>query len=584
MTITALIALVALPTTPALAQDSVDGKDTPLIADSNVELKTVAAVALAPYESLIKDINYLGSLGGKPELGQMIEGGLAFFTQGKGPEALDKTKPWGFITQTDGMAILPVVCLPVKNADDLIGVAVAYGAELSDGEDGVKVLTLNEQPIYVKAANGWAFVGQNPAALAKVPKDPQAAFSKMLGDYDVAVKIAVKNVPDVYLQFAQQAMQSGMDQQLNRTENETDEEYESRRKLAEAQMQQMVQMINEIDSVSIGWAVDAEKQNTFVDFMYLVKPDSKLDRQIDSYKDATTNFAGFYQQDSAATATLSMKADPKLIAEDIDQLNAGMAQMRAQFNKAVDESENIEDAEARDTIKAAAGDLFDALEATVKSGRADFGGSLQFASEEMTIVAGAHIKDPEKVEAGLRKIEEAAKKNENSKFPGVEWNAAEHAGVKFHTIKFPVPEHLDAPRKYLGEEANIAVGIGNEAVYIAVGKDNLEAVSKAIDASASSPEKPVPPFEVAVSVTPFIELAASEAEDEGQRKIMTKVVELLQTEAAGRDHVRIVGKVVPHGLRYRIEAEEGVLRGIGKATAEAQRQMMEAAQQPAAAQ
>jgi hypothetical protein len=143
-----------------------------------------------------------------------------------------------------------------------------------------------------------------------------------------------------------------------------------------------------------------------------------------------------------------------------------------------------------------------------------------------------------------------------------------------------VPEHLEAPRKYLGEEASIAIGIGEEAVYVAIGPDNLEAVNKAIDASAAEPNKSIAPFELALSVTPFIELAANEAKDEGQRKIMAAVADSLKKEAQGRDHIRIVGGVVPHGLRYRLEAEEGVLRGIGKATSEAQRQMMEAAQQP----
>ena len=36
--------------------------------------------------------------------------------------------------------------------------------------------------------------------------------------------------------------------------------------MAETQMEQMVQMINEIDSLTLGWAVDAEQQRTFLDF------------------------------------------------------------------------------------------------------------------------------------------------------------------------------------------------------------------------------------------------------------------------------------------------------------------------------
>ena len=47
---------------------------------------------------------------------------------------------------------------------------------------------------------------------------------------------------------------------------------------------------------------------------------------------------------------------------------------------------------------------------------------------------------------------------------------------------------------------------------------------------------------------------------------------MLRTEAQGRDHVRIVGQMVPNGLRYRVEAEEGALRAIGKAAMDARQQ------------
>jgi hypothetical protein len=137
---------------------------------------------------------------------------------------------------------------------------------------------------------------------------------------------------------------------------------------------------------------------------------------------------------------------------------------------------------------------------------------------------------------------------------------------------------LEAPRKFFGEKADIAIGIGPESIYLAVGDDNIEAVKKAIDASAAEPEKSVPPFELAVSLAPVMEVAAARTEDEMQRKILETVADMLKNEAQGRDHIRMVGHVVPNGLRYRIEAEEGVLRGIGKASAEAQRQMMQANQ------
>ncbi|MCI0333430.1 MAG: hypothetical protein L0228_09425 [Planctomycetes bacterium] len=569
---------------PLCAQDRlrvVRDNDQVLLADDPAvagELKTLAVVAIAPYESLVRDITFLGTLAGKPELGQMVEGGLAFFTQGKGPGAIDKTQPWGVIVQTDGAQFLPIVCLPVTNIDDLLGVATAFGAQIADGEEGVKVLSLpNEQTIYVKHDGNWAFIGNTPASLAQLPKEPQTILAKMLAEYDIAANVSVKDVPEMYRQFAIQAMQAGMQQQLVKKENETDEEFETRQKLAETQMQQMVQMINEIETVTLGWSVDAEQQRTFLDFAYLVKPLSKLAEQLTAYENTRTNFAGFYQPDAAATLTFAMKADPKLIEQDIAQLNAAMQSMRAQFNKAVDENEELDDADARDAIKAGMSDWFDALEATTKAGQFDAGAALTAGPETMTLIAGAHVKEPKKIEEGLKKMEAAA--NKSPKFQGIQWNAASHEGIDFHTLVVPIPEEQEAPRRLLGSEANIAVGIGPEAVYLAVGRDHVEAAKKAIDASAAEPDKAVPPFELAVSLGPIMEMAAAQAEDDKQKAILETVADMLKNEAQGRDHIRVVGRVVPNGLRYRLEAEEGVLRGIGKATAEAQRQALQAQQQ-----
>ena len=62
-------------------------------------------------------------------------------------------------------------------------------------------------------------------------------------------------------------------------------------------------------------------------------------------------------------------------------------------------------------------------------------------------------------------------------------------------------------------------------MYLAVGKDNLEAVKKAIDASAADKGKSVPPFEFALSLAPIMEVAAAQAEDGQQKEIVQKVAD-----------------------------------------------------------
>jgi hypothetical protein len=339
-------------------------------------------------------------------------------------------------------------------------------------------------------------------------------------------------------------------------------------------------MINDIDALTLGWAVDAEQQRTYLDFSYFVKPASKLAKQLTAYADTSTNFAGFYRPDAAVTATFAMKGDPSLFQDDIAQFDAMLVTMRQQANKGIDESEDLADEpETRDALKDAVGDLIDAFGSTIKSGQMDGGLSVDISADSLTAVAGLFVKDPAKLEEGLKKLDAAGAKRKEGRVSEVKWNAASHAGVNFHTITVPVPEDQAEPRRMLGEKAEIAVGIGKEAVYLAIGRDNLEAVKKAIDASAAEPGKKVPPFEMAVSLAPMIEMAAAKADEADQKAIMESVADMLRNEAQGRDHIRVVGHLVPNGLRYRFEAEEGVLRAIGKGTQEAERRKMQALQQ-----
>lgn len=574
MVVAAALTVGVTPTLYAQA-GSDDSRDAAPTASG--ELKNVAVIAGARYEKLLSDITFMGSLAGKPELGQMVEGGLAFFTQGKGATAIDKKQPWGVIVQTDGTQFLPVGCLPVLKPQDLLDVAKGYGAEIKDSDDGAKELVLpNQRSIFVKQDGGMAYISISAASLARLPANPQQLLTKMVADYDLAAHVSVKNVPEMYRQFAIQAMQAGAQQGMKKKDDESDEQFAARQKMTEAQMAQMARMINEVDSVKFGWAIDSQQQRTYLDFTYMFVPGSKMAKQMSAYSEPKTNFAGFYQPDAAATLTFATKADPKLIAEDLTQLDATMKTAREQMNAAIDKEEKISDPEAKEALKGALSDFFDAIETTIKSGQIDGGAALNLSPESLTLVAGVQMKDTAKLDSGLKKLETAAKKS--PEFPGIKWNAANHAGVAFHTITVPVPESEEAPRQLLGSEVNVAIGIGPEAAYLAIGKDNIEAVSKAIDASAADKGKAVPPFEFAMSLTPILEVAAAQAEDSDQKEIVKKVAEYLRNEAQGRDHIRAVGQMIPNGLKYRFEAEEGVLKAIGTAAAAAQQKKLQANQ------
>src|SRR5262249_6630451 len=273
---------------------------------------------------------------------------------------------------------------------------------------------------------------------------------------------------------------------------------------------------------------------------------SKMAQQVAAYTQPGTNFSAFYQRDAAATVSFATKADSKLMADNIAQFDNMMRNLRRQSEREIDKKHS--DPQEREALKAAASDVFDAIEATIKEGEIDGGASVHAEPHSITFISGVHVKEPAKIEEALKKIEAVAKSKPD--FPGVKWNAANHAGVNFHTLAVPVPEGKEEPRKLFGDTLDITIGIGPAAVYVALGKDNMAALEKAIDASAADQKKESLPFAASLSLGQIFAVAADTKEGP-QKAALQAMADKLNGEMKGRDHVHMSGEVIPNGLRYR---------------------------------
>jgi hypothetical protein len=149
--------------------------------------------------------------------------------------------------------------------------------------------------------------------------------------------------------------------------------------------------------------------------------------------------------------------------------------------------------------------------------------------------------------------------------PRIQWNASQQGGVAFHTLKVPLQLQADETlRRMVGEELSVAIGVGQEAVYLAAGRDPMVAIQQAIAASKAEPNKLVPQMEMEISLRPLVTLAATHAQDPEAQVPLQMMAMSLQAGPPGRDHLRITGDSIPNGQRVRFEAEEGALRAVGQ--------------------
>ncbi len=122
------------------------------------EPKPIAALAVASYNDLIGDVNFVGALADQPNFGAAADGVIALATQFKGLAGIDKTRPFGAIIQAAGEGenvggdIAGYVCVPITNFKQALGLLKLFNNV--ESEDGVYKLTPKDggKTTYVKAA------------------------------------------------------------------------------------------------------------------------------------------------------------------------------------------------------------------------------------------------------------------------------------------------------------------------------------------------------------------------------------------------------------------------------------------------
>ncbi len=129
------------------------------------EPKPIAAVAVASYNDLIDDINFIGGLADRPNLGAAADGLVSMLTQFKGLAGVDKTRPCRAIVQAGGEdGIVGYVFVPITNFKEALGLLKLYNKV--EKEDDIYKLSPEHgsKTTYLKQVGKWACLSDKAEA------------------------------------------------------------------------------------------------------------------------------------------------------------------------------------------------------------------------------------------------------------------------------------------------------------------------------------------------------------------------------------------------------------------------------------
>lgn len=521
---------------------------------AHAETKPVAVLSLAGYDALMSDLNFLGELSGTPQLAQSVEGILALVTRAQGLVGLDKAKPIGASLSLNEAGIpTPLVFVPVTDADKLLDALQGLVPTVEDLGDGFSRLKpANGPSIVMKETDGWAFLSNAKENLEDLPKDPAKLLGDLAKKYDVALRLNVQNVPEPFIQMAVQQIKAGAQSGLKQLPDEDDDAYRLRKEFAETYLNQMTQVIEEVDQITVGFAIDSKTRSSYLDTSLTVKEGGKLSAQLAAAQKAegATKFAGFADPDAVG----NLHFTSPIMKDDETVLLDAVATARKEAAKKIDESDDLDDVELKKTVQEMVGQVFDVAEATIRGGRLD-GGAVFVGDGPFEFVVGGLVVDAKKLEGVMKRAVDMF--GQAPEFPTVKLNAAEHNGITFHTVE--LPDLDEDAEKILGEDVLLALGFGNDTAMLAIGEDPIEAAKAVLDDSKKGAK--LPPMQLQIKLAPLVKIGAES--DDDNRELAETLVKLL--EESDKDHLSLTTDFIPNGSRVRLEIEEGVLEAIGKA-------------------
>jgi hypothetical protein len=510
--------------------------------------KPMAIVAINNYNDLSKDLVYLLDLVGGPGTGQLMELQGATFA-----EMLDTTKPIGVVVQPDGILGYKMLAfIPMNNVNTLLQMLAGFGIIAESTPEGLTKIDAGLTPIYIKQGTGWAFVSNTKEALATPPAAPAALLGGLEKQYDVAIQGNIDAIPEVFKQLMMSQIEVGMQQSIQQPlPNESEDAFEARRAIAQQGMEDVQKMINELESITVGFNIDQTRQSAYLDVDITAKEGTDTAKQF-TYEDTTTELAGFLTDAAAAQMNVSSSFD----AAQAEQINISLEALRSQAIDQLQNDPTIPSEELRALAIKAISTFMDVGKATLSTGKMDLAGSVDLTDGQISVVAAAVVPQAEQLDQIVRDFVKIATEQDPS-FPDVEIDAQKKGDTSFHMIRMPIPEYEAEARSTFGDAVEISIGMGPDRVYIGVGKDSLKRLSAAIDASAANKGKKVPAALLKGSMTKVLQYAAELTQDVSMQQAAAAAASV-----AGKDTASMELSAIKNGVRYRMELEAGVLKSM----------------------
>lgn len=535
------VATIVAPT--AQAQEQIPGK-------ISVKNEPVLLVTLGSINKLMQDINYITGAAGQPQAGGMFQMMAATFTQG-----IDTTKPIGIMLPMVDGAPDPIALIPTPDVTTVLDRLKAQIGPVDELDDGTMAIAVGVNTIYISQQGEWAVLARNRELLKLAPADPMSLFVGMGNDYDIAVRAKVQQIPAEAREMLFSQIRLGLEQGLAQ---QSPEEAEATRDMAESSITQLEQLVNETEELSFGWNIDSTAKQMVMDVSFEAVPGSDMADMYSFMKPIPSRFASVIRPDSAAYYHAATSISPKAAEQAEASVETALNSIRGMLVS----DGNLSDEQINE-VNGLVERLMTVMVDTVKEGRSDVGAMLVANESEFRAVMGMFVADGNEIAAIAKEV--AAKFENQPDAPTFKFDQGEYKGVTMHVIEAEVPAGEDEARQIFGDVLQVHLGTAEKAFYAGFGKKSLEELKALIDAGDSDTGGDRPLGQMRFTLLPVLKFAQSVEENDEIAAMINAL-----SSATDPGEITMTSQPTANGSKARFTMGEGLIQAMGAAAMAAQ--------------
>ncbi|MGQ9504944.1 MAG: hypothetical protein ACUVQR_08535 [Thermogutta sp.] len=419
---------------------------------------------------------------------------------------LDAKRPIGVLCLAgeNGQPVV-TVCIPVTDLDQLYALARDWVKEPIEISENLYRVTVRNRDLTVKTQGDWLLLSRNPRDFDLITDDPTRFFEGLSESAEISISIN----PQQLIRLDRKAIKEWVKRQerVAGIISKVARSPEIREAIINPIVETAAEASRQTDKVTMYCQIDRSNKKLVGGCTWTAKPGSDLAAYFAQQRSVTSPLVAIRRWNDAAFMMGWSATFPPPSEENLRNLGS---LIEGAWHHQIER--RISNQSAADTAKALADDLLSILGDWIREGKMDGVISLVSRPDQITLLAGGYVANSTGLENWAGNLVESARQHAPGAFDRITVvpDHTLHGDASIHLMQISLKDRLSPEQvAVLGEDLEIAFTATNGYAAVAIGKNAIGVIKRAIDDAVAAGEQSAPAYECAIKLDDLVAALAS---------------------------------------------------------------------------